>query len=314
MERRLFIWFLIIGLFCENQICLAEMCVKLTAMSGGEDHTLALADDNTLWACGSNGFKQLGLGVNVGQVSTLQRVHGENGNGFLNNVIIFDAGWYHSLAADSVGTLWAWGHNTDGQLGNGPDLDDCNSPTKVNGNGDLGLTTFIKYVSAGRSGKHSLAVDDEGYVYAFGRNDFGQCGMGEILGYESIYLPVLVHDDDPCTTGVYLGDIAHIVQADAGVYHSIALEEIVDGVGGRVWHWGQNSNTGVYPEQVTEPNTVPLTNITQISCSLYSIALDENGRVWQWLNSDEAVKVPDGEMNTSSGYLENIVEVGASAG
>jgi len=106
-----------------NNISLADLCLKLKDVSGGEAHTLALMEDNTLWACGSNGDKQLGLGSVTGTL-TLEQVKGENGVGFLQNIVTFDAGWFHSLAADENGMIWAWGTDNAGQLGNGSNEED----------------------------------------------------------------------------------------------------------------------------------------------------------------------------------------------
>jgi alpha-tubulin suppressor-like RCC1 family protein len=85
------------------------MCARLKSVSAGEAHTLALMDDKTLWACGSNDYWQLGLGSSVQDVCSLKQVKGENGVGFLKNVATYDAGLEHSLSADTNGTLWAWG-------------------------------------------------------------------------------------------------------------------------------------------------------------------------------------------------------------
>jgi alpha-tubulin suppressor-like RCC1 family protein len=59
--------FAIVLLFISN-IGLASMCARLKSVSAGENHTLALMDNGTLWACGSNSYKQLGLGSGVPSV------------------------------------------------------------------------------------------------------------------------------------------------------------------------------------------------------------------------------------------------------
>ncbi len=195
--------------FCISNVSMAVMCARLKHVSGGEDHTLALMDDNTLWACGSNGYYQLGLGNSINHAYSLQQVLGEGGVGFLQNVATYDAGWYHSLAADVNGTLWSWGTDYYGLLGNGPNEGNWDVPKKVHGLdvGYLSDTVDIVYVSAGRSGKHSLVVDSDGYVYGFGYNYYGQCGDGTSGSQnQTRQTPVLVLDDDPQTTGVYLGD------------------------------------------------------------------------------------------------------------
>jgi uncharacterized repeat protein (TIGR01451 family) len=301
--------FAIVLLFISN-ITLASMCARLKSVSAGEDHSLALADNGTLWACGGSSInhKQLGLGSDVHDVLSLRQVLGEGGNGHLQNVATYDAGWKHSLAADANGTIYAWGYDSSGQLGNGSGNDPCDFPAKVHGLNNVGYlsdTVDIVYVSAGRSGLHSLAVDSNGYVYAWGLNSSGQCGDG---GYVDNQSPILVLDSNTQTQGRYLGDEAHIIAVDAGVDHSIALDDE-----GFVWEWGAN-NGYPYPQKVPGVDGIGFLNhIVGISTCYHSVAVDSNGFVYEWQN-DNPYKVPCGQMDTSSGYLENIVEVSAGTG
>jgi len=315
---------LVIFLFVNNNFSNgAILCANLKSVSAGETHTLALSDDNSLWVCGSDegdGIEYgylLGLGNDVTSSYSLKQVHGEDDFGYLNNIVSYDAGWLHSLAADS-NTLWSWGYDDLGQLGNGPGYQDWEFPQKVHGVNDIGYlsdTNHIVYVSAGRSGKHSLAVDSNGYVFAWGNNDSGQCGDG-VSGGQRNY-PVCVLDDNALTTNVYLGDIAHIIKVDAGINHSIAL----DSNGGHVWHWGTGSALhNAYPQQVKASSAFggqPLSNIVGISSCGHSVAVDTNGNVWEWTSgtkSNNAYMVPHGDMDTNSNFLENIAEVSASFG
>jgi alpha-tubulin suppressor-like RCC1 family protein len=75
-------------------------------------------DNDTLWACGGSSInhKQLGLGSSVPDVCSLKQVKGENGVGFLKNIVTYDAGWVHSLALDINSFIWAWGNNYYGRL------------------------------------------------------------------------------------------------------------------------------------------------------------------------------------------------------
>lgn len=279
-------------------------CFVLKDLSGGEYHTLAVDDSNSLWACGDNSLLQLGLGNNVYSTNVLQQVFGENGQGYLEDIVDFDAGWVHSLAADADGTIWAWGTDDYGQLGNGDGTGDNSAyPAKVLGVGGTGYLTNIVALSAGRSGTHSLAVDADGYVYAWGNNISGQCGNG--TAGNSIDTPIEVLDDDPGTTGVYLGDIAAIIAVDAGVAHSMALDE-----DGYVWQWG-DSISPYLPEKVSGENGVgDLENIIAIASCYVSLALDSSGYVWLWDNGYPE-KVPGGGMQTQ--YLENITAIGAGS-
>jgi len=296
-------------LLCISNVSSAVMCHRLKSLSAGESHTLGLADDKSLWACGGdnyyeNGY-QLGLGSGVTQSLTLKQVKGENGVGYLGNIVTYDAGWGHSLAADVNGTIWSWGYDAVGQLGNGPGQQDSAEPNKVKGFGGVDFLNHIVYVSAGRSGTHSLAVDSNGYVYAWGNNNYGQCGDGYTGGQRDY--PVLVWDSNSQTTGRYLGDETHVIAVDAGMNHSLALD-----ANGHVWHWGRYSSTVAYPEKVKTSSGEVLSNIVQISSYDHSVAVDINGNVWEWTSSNGAYKVHGVEMGTT--YLENIVEVSAGYG
>ncbi len=301
---------LVICLFFIAHAGMAVMCARLKSVSAGEDHTLALMDDNTLWACGGSpdNHNQLGLD-GAYNVLSLQQVLGEDGVGFLQNVATYDAGWFHSLAADANGTLWSWGTDDFGQLGNGPNEGNWDVPQKVHGVNDIGYLSDaveIVYVSAGRSGVHSLVVDVNGYVYAWGNNPSGECGIGSTGG--SLQTPFLVLDDDPETEGMYLGDIAYIIAVDAGVEHSLALDDE-----GYVWEWGGN-NGYPYPQKVPGAGGQGfLRYIVGISTCYHSVAVDSNGFVYEW-GYGNPYKVADGEMNTASDYLEDIVEVSAGSG
>jgi len=308
LSRKSLLIAVVLTFFISN-ISMAVMCARLKHVAAGENHSMALMDDNTLWACGSNGFYQLGLGSGVTEnVLSLKQVLGEDGVGYLQNVATYDAGWFHSLAADANGTLWAWGYDNYGQLGNGSDPNNWDVPQKVHGVNDVNYlsdTVDIVYVSAGRSGHHSLAVDSNGYVYAWGNNEDGQCGNGKSGWGEQEDTPVLVHGENN------VGYLENIIAADAGVSHSIALDDE-----GHVWHWGSGSDSGTYPEKVKASSTFggqEISNITQISSCGHSVAVDSNGNVWEWSYSGVAYggayKVPGGEMGTT--YLEDIVEVGA---
>ena len=81
------------------------------------------------------------------------------------------------MALDKNGNVWAWGNNRYGQLGNGVFSASSNVPVQVMKPGDVPLTGIIS-IDAGFF--HSLAVDEEGNVWVWGANDFGQLGLGYI--------------------------------------------------------------------------------------------------------------------------------------
>jgi len=103
-------WMSIIAIvFMVCSLCDAQLCGKIKQVSAGEDHSLALMENGSLMACGSNGLLQLGVGQGASYSTTiLQKVRGIAGAGYLKKVATFDAGWKHSLAADSNGVLVSW--------------------------------------------------------------------------------------------------------------------------------------------------------------------------------------------------------------
>jgi alpha-tubulin suppressor-like RCC1 family protein len=83
----------------------------------------------------------------------------------LTGIVGISAGYSHSLAVKSDGTVWSWGYNSYGQLGNGTTTQRA-SPVRVQG------LTGIVAVSAG--GQHSLALASDGTIWAWGWNYYGQ--------------------------------------------------------------------------------------------------------------------------------------------
>jgi hypothetical protein len=131
----------------------------------------------------------------------------------LTNVVAIAGGRDHSLAVKSNGSVWAWGWNAYGQLGDGTKTNRT-TPVRV----DLPTTLKIVEVSAGAD--HSVALSAAGHVWAWGQNSFGQVGDGS--GVER-------------RTPVRLASISGIVAIGTGRLHTLAV-----GSGGGVWAWGDN--------------------------------------------------------------------------
>lgn len=87
----------------------------------------------------------------------------------VSNVVAIAAGSYYSLALESDGSVWAWGTNTSGQLGDGTTTARA-VPVKVASISD------VVAISAGLD--HSLAIEANGTAWAWGSNDYGQLGNG----------------------------------------------------------------------------------------------------------------------------------------
>ena len=138
------------------------------AIAAGDDFTLAIKADRTLWAWGRNRFGQLGLG-NVADRNVPTRVSGEGW-------VQVAAGSDHTVAVKANGTLWTWGDDTYGQLGSNPTTSFVTAPRQVGAASDWILA------SAGVGGGATLAIKDNGTLWAWGRNIGGELGLGNVQG------------------------------------------------------------------------------------------------------------------------------------
>src|SRR5919112_1097430 len=145
------------------------------AIATGGSHNLALKDDGTVWAWGSNKCGgparwisgQLGDDV-IGSSSTPVEV-----GGLPSGVEAIAAGQCHSLALKDDGTVWAWGANLGGQLGNSTTTHHSSTPVQVKDPNDpSGYLSGVQAIAT-HSG-HSLALKDDGTVCAWGGNFSGQ--------------------------------------------------------------------------------------------------------------------------------------------
>jgi len=135
-------------------------------VAGGGYHTAAIKTDNSLWCWGTNNEGQLGINNITNRSSPVQTLSG-------GNVWKFVAcGANHTAAIKLDGTLWIWGMNDHGQLG-----DNSNTPRSSPVQTISGGTNW-KYVACGF--RHTAAVKVDGSVWCWGLNDFGQLGDNSI--------------------------------------------------------------------------------------------------------------------------------------
>ena len=141
-------------------------------ISGGDDYSLALKSDGTLYAWGKNNRGQLGIGTTTDNELTPRQVGNDS------DWEAIAAGSNHSLALKSDSTLYAWGANSVGQLGNGENGADFADISKDKTTPiQIGTDRDWQTISAGSS--YSLAVKTDNTLHVWGHNRIGQLGLGD---------------------------------------------------------------------------------------------------------------------------------------
>jgi alpha-tubulin suppressor-like RCC1 family protein len=248
-----------------------------TAIAAGAYHALVVAADGTVWAWGANHAGQLGDGT---QLDREKAVNVHTPGGVLTNVITVAAGQSHSLALRSDGSVWAWGDNQYGQLGDGT-TENRDTAVKVSG---LEFTRDVRdrVIAIAAGGWFSLALQSDGTIRAWGSNQWGQLGDGT---FEDRTKPVVV------IQRARGGDPLDRVKAIAAGYgFSLALR-----ANGSVLAWGSNGNGALGSGQFGGANPIPgrvrtgvasgglLTNVIAIAGGGdHALALIADGTVRAW--------------------------------
>lgn len=218
--------------------------VKL--MDAGDDFGVALLNDGTVWFWGKDARGVGGQGGvpfddrddamgdpvpvpnNLRYTRALQ-VKNTAGTGFLEDIVKITAGDRHILALDKNGNLWAWGNNSNKQIGDGVN-GDKSLPVRVqNINGDPGILENVKSISAGNA--HSIALLNDGTVVTWGRGRDGQLGQSSIDNVGNIDEPRRVLN--PAGNG----NLTNITAISDGDKSSFAINTT-----GTVYAWGLNSD------------------------------------------------------------------------
>jgi alpha-tubulin suppressor-like RCC1 family protein len=234
------------------------------AIAAGEYHSLALKNDGTVWAWGDNRYDQLGNGTTIYSSDVPVQVVTSAGGPALTGCTKIAGGPFHSLALKDDGTVWAWGYNSNGQLGNGTKTD-SNLPVQVVTSVGGPALTGITAIAGG--GDHSLALKNDGTVWAWGGNYYGELGNGT---------------NTDSNVPVQVSGLTGITAIAGGGGGSLALKN-----DGTVWAWGYN-HQGQLGNGTNTNSNVPvqvagLSGITKIAGGgSHSLALKNDGTVWAW--------------------------------
>ena len=234
----------VIGDFVKAETCLDEMYI--------------LKRDGTVWK--GSGYKDIAGDMALTQMPGL------------SGITDISAGLVHVLALKDNGSVYAWGYNNAGQLGNNSN-ERSFVPVLV-----TGLNNATK-ISAGDM--HSLAVKADKTVWAWGDNANGQLGNNSTINSK---LPVQVIN------------LANVKEISAGYVNSYAIKE-----DGTAWAWG-NNNVGQLGVPIAAPydKTTPvqmvgMNSASKIAAAFYSVAILANDRTVYTAGGNDA-----GQLGTGS--------------
>jgi len=223
-------------------------------VSMGDDHTLAIKADGTMWSWGLNNNGQLGLNDTARRSSPVQVGSDTNWALIANIQGVF------SLAIRTTGSLWAWGRNNDGQLGQN-DIINRSSPVQIGAQTD--------WASVIGANDFSIAIKTTGTMWSWGNNSQGQLGQN---------IATTIARSSP----VQIGSDANWSKISGASDVGIAIRTT-----GSLWAWGDNSQGQLGQGNVTKRSS-PVQIGAQTDWALaemgnqFCVATKTTGTMWSW--------------------------------
>lgn len=231
---------------------------RITALSGmvsiaaGEDFSIALKTDGTVWAWGINTWGQLGDGSVTDKFFPVKIPA-------LTGVKEIAAGRGSCVALKADGTLWTWGLNSNGALGLGSTILMSNTPVEI-----TGLSNIIRVASNGSG--HSLALKNDGSVWAWGNNDHGQLGDGTYVNKDLPFMIALPANIKAIGVGE---DISFAIRSDGIVF---------------AWGWNAVGELGIDYNFIHQSTPVLVSLLTGVKniCggNFHTIVQKDDGSIW----------------------------------
>ena len=242
------------GIIPDNGNYSFESAGEVIQVAADNSHSAAVTKDGDLYMWGYNNYGQLGVYTNVDKNAPVL-VNNSTTALPAKSVKYVALGYYHSAAITKDGSLYMWGRNNYGQLGDGTTTDRY-TPVKIMDN--------VSSVSLG--GYHSAAITKDGSLYMWGYNGNGRLGDGTTT---SRYTPVKIMDN--------------VSSVSLGGYHSAAITK-----DGSLYMWGYN-----YYEQLGNGTTTDrytpikiMVNVASVSLgSSHSAAITKDGNLYMWGNN-----------------------------
>ncbi len=242
-------------------------------------HSLGIRTSGALWGWGDDGSGQVGNSDENESENSPLPVEGDI------DWMKIAAGGNHNLGIKADGTLWAWGHNTSGQLGDGGSNDEENAPVQI------GSSTSWVEIACGSA--HSLALQSDGTIWAWGSDSNGQLGDGG--SNENRVIPIQIGTD---TDWIAIG---------AGSFRSFGIRS-----NGTLWAWGRDvfgalGDGGSEMDQSSPVQVGSVTNWVAIDGGLeHSLGLQTDGTLWAWGSGGRGQLGDGSPMNAFSKQLSPI--------
>ena len=217
-----------------------------TKITSGDFHSLAIKNDGTLWSWGANGFGQLGYST---ATTSGVKLPSQIGTSTWTSIA---SGSLFNLGIKTDGTLWGWGSNEFGQLGDAI-VGNKTVPTQI------GTATNWKTIAAGQY--HTLAIKTDGTLWVCGINSLYELGDGTLTNK---------------TTLTQIGTATNWKEIAAGNTFSIAIK-----TNGTLWKWGTLQGVTMTPTQIGTA-----TNWKYISAGEnQALAIKTDNTLWVWGNN-----------------------------
>jgi alpha-tubulin suppressor-like RCC1 family protein len=236
----------------------------VTAIATGRIHSMALKSDGTVWCWGRNYSGELGDNTTTQSNAPVQ-VKGPDGIGVLTGVTAIAGGFLNGVALKSDGTVWAWGDNREGQLGDNT-ITDRSAPVQVKGPGGVGTLNGVTRI-AGNDG-FAVALKSDGTVWTWGWNGSGGLGDGTIISSPA---PVQVKGPDG------IGTISDVAEISGGNDYALAVK-----TDGSLWAWGgstygqigNGTTNPIQPWPVQPSGFTSAMLLGQVGSGFHSLAVD----------------------------------------
>jgi len=229
-------------------------------------HAAAIKTDGTLWAWGLNYYGEIGDGTTEYRSSPVQTITGGS------NWSQVACGRWGTAAIKTDGTLWAWGNNRSGSLGDDSTVDKSSPVQTISGGSD--------WVQVAACTDNMAAVKADGTLWTVGGNFSGQLGNNRASGGGSFR-----NRSSPVQTSLGGTNWKSVACGGADTIYYISMSAIK--TDGTLWLWG-NNNGGGLGDNTTENRSNPVQVMTagnwkySSTSGTSSAGIKSDGTLWTW--------------------------------